>query len=73
MKQPKDGNFSILYSEKLNNISSIDDILKGKNFNELNKIVNLTSNIDIIKISCNSIIRYTKSFRFIFFSTPNRR
>ena len=68
-EKPKNGNFSILYSEKLNNISSIDDILKGKNFNELNKIVKLTSNIDIIKLNCNSILDKQNHLDLFFFST----
>ena len=64
----EDGNFIVLYNENLTNISSIDDILKGKNFNELNKIVNLTSNIDIIKISCNSITDIQNHLDLFFFS-----
>ena len=50
------GEFKVLVKNNLENISSIDDILQGKSFNELTKIYELNSNLEIVKVICNSIL-----------------
>ncbi len=59
------GEFKVLLKNNLENISSIDDILQGKSFNELIKIYELNSNLEIVKVICNSILdinNYVKLF-----------